>query len=182
MPFQVCPQHSDEEIVGRALQDPPGSFEYVCSRSGHVRGGSYAWIEVPEPPGSGLSDVAHQYRLDVELPAALAGLGGSWYEYGVLEAAYAGRCPEDFAALVAEYGHTAQKAKQYTVSAFLARTLGELARQGVVAYHAGPATGRWSYNSEVSWWASPPGPEWGTDQVSWESLGRSMDHVPGSTE
>lgn len=50
-----------------------------------------------------------------------------------------------------------------------------------VLYHWGPATGRWSYNSQISWWAVPPEPQWSIEK-SWEALGCSIGHVPGQIE
>jgi hypothetical protein len=49
---------------------------------------------------------------------------------------------EDFALLVQRYGHSAVKRAQYTASASLAETLGDLSRSGDVLFHEGPATGR----------------------------------------
>jgi hypothetical protein len=62
-------------------------------------------------------------------------------EYGVVEHAYAVSRPDDFAALVDSFGHTAIAARRYTVSSYLARTLGDLSRIGTVLYHPGVATG-----------------------------------------
>ena len=80
------------------------------------------------------------------------------------------------------YGHTAVAAKRYTVSAFLAATLGNLERAGAVAFHSGPATGRWAYNGTISvYWSLPPGPDW-ADRNSWEDSGLTVGYVPGQTE
>ena len=128
-----------------------------------------------------MSGLSAELGLDIEMPALLAQFEHRWVEYGVLESAYAEAHPEDFALLVEKYGHTAKKAKPYTASSFLARALGELSRRSVVAFHYGPSTGRWSYNSQISWWCLPPAPEWSPD-ISWASLGRGMEYVPGSTE
>ncbi len=109
----------------------------------------------------------------------VATFAGTWIEYGVFEQAYAAH-PEDFAQLVEAHGHTAIEAKRSTVSAFLARTLGKLV-PGAVLYHDGPATGRWSYNSSISWWTVPPAPPW-EQRTSWASTGLGMSYVPGNTE
>lgn len=79
------------------------------------------------------------------------------------------------------YGHTAIAAARYTASAFIAATLGHLSRTGHVLYHSGPATGRWSYNGQISWWALPPAPEW-SDRTSWTDLELNTDYVSGSVE
>ena len=180
--LQVCPIHTSEDVPAVARPEAPGSQSFTCPRPDHPVPGPFTWFFVPPPPGSrGFSELAAEYHLDAELPSALQRYAGQWVEYGVLEHAYATNCPEDFAALVARYGHRAAKPKKYTVSAFLAGTLGHLGRQGVVAYHDGPATGRWDYLPSVSWWSLPPAPEWDAS-VSWESRNKSMGYVPGNNE
>ena len=182
MPFQICPQHGSDEIVGRQISEPAGAFEYSCSRVDHVVAGPLIWIEDPALAGvTGLSDVAVHYRLGHELPATLATFDGRWVEYGVLERAYALRCPQDFAALVAKYGHREVQPKDYTVSAFLAGTLGRLGRMSKVQYHSGSATGRWDYLPEVSWWAAPPAGDW-TSGLSWAELRRRHEYIPGAPQ
>lgn len=180
----VCPIHSVEEVHGVLLSGPGAWPEYAftCERTdGHPGGGPFSWTYSPEPESQGVSGLAAELGLDVELPAVLAQFSGMWVEYGVIEHAYATARSDDFARLVDQYGHTAIKAKRYTASAFLAKTLGDMSRHSIVAFHAGPATGRWSYNSQISWWSLYPTPDWG-NRVSWESTGQDMSYVKGSTE
>lgn len=106
---------------------------------------------------------------------------GQWVEYGVLERAYALANPKDWAFLVGRYGHTAIAAKRYTVSAFLAATLGHLSRAGVVNFHSGPATGRWSYNGTISYWSLPPAPDW-AKRLAWADSGHEVDYLPGTVK
>ncbi len=181
--IQVCAFHADEGIRPEAVGDEAGSLRYTCPRTkGHPTEGPYAWLQVPTPAGlDGLTGLAVDLGLLHELPAVLADYRGSWVEYGVVEQRYAERNPKDFAMLVERYGHTAIKAKQYTATAFLAKTLGDISRHGSVLFHSGPATGRWSYNPGISWWALPPEPEWSSEK-SWEVLGCSVSYVPGQTE
>jgi hypothetical protein len=117
----------------------------------------------------------------VELPRVLAEFPGAWVEYGLVEYTYAQRNPKDFAALVDRYGHTAIEASRYTVSSFLAGTLGILSKDGMVLVRPGHATGRWRYNHTISWWSLPPAPAC-EHRRSWESFSPSMDYVPGSVE
>ncbi len=72
-------------------------------------------------------------------------------EYGLVERAYALGRRNDFQQLLDTYGHTHFRPSRYTVSAHLARTLGGLSRLGTVLFHAGRGTGRWSYNSDISY-------------------------------
>ena len=66
---------------------------------------------------------------------------------------------------MSRYGHTAIKASRYTVSSFLAGTLGILSRDGAVLVQPGPATGRWRYNASISWWSLSPAPAWGASAL-----------------
>ena len=179
---QVCAFHADEDVAGVRLNGE-GAYVFTCDRpSGHPLSGAYTWMQGPEPPDlPEISGLAQELRLDVELPVATAKQAGRWVEYGVVEIAYAGARPDDFAALVDRYGHTAIKATRYSASSFIAATLGRLSRTGQVLFHWGPATGRWAYNSQISWWAVPPEPDWAT-RTSWVDLGEGMGYVPGSTE
>lgn len=169
--MQVCAFHADEGISPVRLDDEVGTWQFTCDRAkGHPIDGPYTWISVPEPPAApGISGLAQELNLHIELPAALGEHRGHWVEYGVVEEAYARRNPQDFGRLVDAYGHTAIRAKSYTASAYLARTLGDLSRMGTVLYHAGPATGRWSYNAGISWWTLPPEPVWSPAR-SWVDL------------
>lgn len=180
---QVCTFHGDEGVFGEPVADEAGSLRYTCERKrGHPVDGPYSWVHVPTPPGiEGVSGLAAELGLGDDLVEALAAFGGSWVEYGVLERQYARLHAETFTLLVEKYGHTAVAAKRYTASAFIGRTLGELSKTGVILWHPGPATGRWSYNSSISWWALPPEPEWSTES-SWAALGCDVRYVPGQTE
>ncbi|MGY1837627.1 hypothetical protein ACI79P_21310 [Blastococcus sp. SYSU DS0510] len=112
------------------------------------------------------------------MPAAVRTFAGRWVECGLVERAYAMRRPADFASLVSRFGHTALTDKRNTPSAFLAGYLASLAKRGDVLYHDGPATGRWSYNSKISWWAVAPRPDW-DERLSWATAGYAVDYVPG---
>jgi hypothetical protein len=179
---QVCPVHTDEDIAGKRINDE-GTYEFTCvRRDRHPVPGPYTWMQAPEPPDlQTISGLAAELGLDVELPHAIGQYAGRWVEYGVVEHTYATANPKDFAALVERYGHTAIAPARYTASAFLAATLGHLSRTGHVLYHPGPATGRWEYNGQISWWAVPPAPDW-EDRTSWVDLALRADHVPGSAE
>lgn len=181
--IQVCAFHADEGIRPVPLNDGTGGVQYTCPRTkGHPVNGPYQWIWVPPPPSlPEISGLASELNLQIELPSCLGRYQGRWVEYGVLEQAYAQANPTDFARLVERFGHTAIKARKYTASAYLARTLGDLSRLGSVLYHPGPATGRWAYNSTISWWSLPPAPPW-SDEGSWAALNCSVAYVPGQTE
>jgi hypothetical protein len=181
MVFQVCPLHASDEIDGKKVSDEVG-WEFTCPRHDHIPLGPYTWLSgLPSPPGSELSGIAAELGLDVEIPAVLARFPQQWVEYGVFEHEYAVSHPKDWSFLMDRYGHTAIVAKRYTVSAFLAATLGNLQRQAAVVLHMGPATGRWAYNGRISWWALPPGPDWDS-RLSWQESALTVEYVPGQTE
>ena len=173
---QVCPFHGDEWDRGQPLED--GFRSYTCDRtSGHPAAGPWSWLVAPEPPDmAGLTGMAEELGLDVELPAAIAALGTGWFEYGLVERSYASKRPADFARMVAQWGHTAQSARQYSVSSYLAGTLGRLSRLGSVAYHQGAGTGRWSYNSSISWWSILPPVGW-EQRTAWVDVIGDHDHA-----
>jgi hypothetical protein len=182
MERRVCPFHADDDVVG-VLMNNDGDYSFTCDRStGHPTSGTYSWMAAPEPPDlAELSGLAEELGLDIKLPAAISQYPGRRIEYGVVEHAYAQTNPKDFATLVDRYGHTAIRMTRYSASSFLAGTLGRLSRNGSVLFHAGPATGRWSYNGQISWWSLAPEPapvKW----TSWTDLALPMDYVPGSTE
>ena len=180
---QVCPTHSSEEIVGVLLGEDT-AYTFTCDRTDHhPRPNSpHSWMDVPEPRGiPATSGLAQELGLHEKLPDLLSQFRGRWVEYGVLERAYALSKPADFALLVDRYGHTARAKTHYSASSFIAHTLGGLARQGAVLLHDGPATGRWSHLSRVSWWALAPEPNW-DDRLPWAATGYGTDYVPGSLE
>lgn len=179
--FQVCPMHALEEVDGLWVSDDVG-WQFTCARTDHVEAGPYTWLTPPAPPaGTQLAGIAHELGLDVEIPSILAQFDRTWVEYGVFEHAYATANPKDWRFLMERYSHTAVAAKRYTVSAFLAATLGNLDRAGSVVFHSGPATGRWAYNGAISYWALPPSPDW-SNRLTWEGSGLTVDYVPGQCE
>lgn len=180
--MQICHFHADEGVRGEPLGSD-GTLSYTCSRTkGHPHPGPYTWLQAPiAPDAPGISGLAAELSLAVELPAVLYAFRGQWAEYGVVELAYAAANPTDFALLVDRYGHTAVAAKRYTASAFLAKALGDLSRTGSILFHEGPATGRWNYNPRISWWSLAPEPDW-SQRISWADTGHSMGYVPGSLE
>ncbi|MFT3832630.1 MAG: hypothetical protein QM711_04830 [Micropruina sp.] len=181
MVYQICPQHAQDEVDGIWVSSDVGT-KFTCPRPDHIEQGPFTWFgSPPQPPGTDLSGIAADLGLAVEIPAVLKQFSGQWVEYGVFEHGYASTHAKEWAFLMDRYGHTAVAAKRYTASAFLAATLGNLERRGVVTCHAGPATGRWAYNSTISYWALPQAPDW-TSRLSWADSGLTVAYVPGQTE
>jgi hypothetical protein len=104
--------------------------------------------------------------------------GEPFVEYGVVEHRFRLDYPALFAAHVADRGHVMLAPKVATASGVrFGVALGRLARTGELVSKYGPATGAWSYNGQVTYWARPPAP--GGADLSWQaycaSLGRSAD-------
>ncbi len=78
------------------------------------------------------------------------------------------------------YGRRELAPRQYTVSALLAHTLSQLAKRGTAALQFGPATGRWAYNSTISWWSLLPTPGW-SERLCWEASSVEADYLPNKT-
>ncbi|WP_344735561.1 hypothetical protein [Nocardioides fonticola] len=164
----VCPFHTDEDLAGTPTGD--GVLAFTCDRTnGHPAPGPFSWLHDPVAAegsnSSGFSGLAEELGLPQDLPVVLAGLGDGWFEYGLVERAYADAHPEEFAIMVEKWGHTAIASAKYTCSSYIAGVLGGLSRLGEIAYHDGRGTGRWSYNSSISYWASEPQP-WST-RTTW---------------
>jgi hypothetical protein len=157
---QSCPFHTDDDVLG--VLTPDGAYSFTCERTtGHPTSGGYSWLHDPVVQDvAGLGGLAEELGLAQELPAALTSLGRGWFEYGLVERAYATTRPADFRVMVERWGHTSKAPKQYTASAYIAGVLGRLTKDGVVYYHPGPGTGRWSYNGQISYWSTDPDSEW----------------------
>lgn len=181
---KICPFHTDEWVEGERRFD--GSTIYSCSRTrGHPGEGAWEWIDVPPPPAlPELAGLGEELNLTAELPAALKTLGEGWFEYGLVEREYAMRRPDDFAVMVRRWGHTALGPKRYTVSSYLAGSLGRLSGQGAIAFHLGHGTGRWRrFDPDISWWSAVPPLPWEVC-TSWESRvgGASADAADACLE
>lgn len=100
-------------------------------------------------------------------------------EYGVLEYRLRLDFPDLFASHVAARGHhvisTGQAATASSVR-FTAALL-RLQRAGTVAYEMRPATGAWSYNAKVSYWALIPPPPAGAT-LTWADYCAQLGRDP----
>lgn len=83
-----------------------------------------------------------------------------WVEYGAVEYEFALAHPEIYRQLVDRMGHLALgTSTNWSVSAYLARMLGNLTRTGELVYRPTAGTGRWSYDTEISSWRLPSVPD-----------------------
>src|SRR4051812_32983584 len=104
---QFCPFHTDEDIEGRPRDD--GSVTFRCDRvEGHPGAQEWHWLAMPElPAAQQLTGLAEELSLSTLLPSVLQQLGGGWWEYGLVERAYAGADPDGWQQMVDRWGHTA---------------------------------------------------------------------------
>lgn len=165
---QVCPLCGlDDDVVFEP--DESGAPVFVCRAGGDLH--PYEWRVPTLDPTAVLSPrtgVGEELGVYDDLPTVLIP-GEPFVEYGVVEHRYARQYPKPYRELLERYGHTAIEPKRYTASAFLGRALGTLFHEGTLACrYAVPATGRWSYNSDISAWALPGrGAEENDRVVSW---------------
>ena len=158
--MELCPLCAyDDNITTTDLG--AGLTEYRCS--GHNPPHTWTHLVSPFKPqkgdasdGSGLAAELGMYD---DLPQ-LIGSDPGWIEYGIVERRFREAYPESFAAVTDRYPHHEQGHHGYTASMYIAMILGALRDRGVVVSMGKPgkATGYWSYNTGVHYWARPPGP------------------------
>src|SRR5690349_20828404 len=149
---EVCPMHTDEDPREGAVVPESGGWAFRCPiTTGHAHPGAYNWERTPPPPDlPEIGDLATELGLDVALPAIVRQFDTKWVEYGVVEEALAAQFPDAFEFLVGRYGHTAIASTTYSSSAFIGATLNRLAADGEFEVRRERATGRWSYNQDVT--------------------------------
>ena len=153
-PPQVCPLDGYDDDV-TVMPNPEGGWLFSCSAHDEV----YSWV-VPEHNASflGRDGITAELGLYDDLPTCVLD-NEPWVEYGIVEFRYMHLRPDIyFRELLPRYGHRAQGPRQFSLSAFVAKALGQLSKEGILALQVGPATGFWVYNGTVSYWAQPPGP------------------------
>lgn len=181
--MEPCPLCGDDEDVV-AVDLGGGLLEYPCQRTRHD-GGAFVWTRVSAQLGAPDRDAREGTGLAAELgmyddlPQCLIA-GEPWVEYGIVERRYREAWPDAFAKVVERYGHSdRQHKRRYTASAYTAMILGALRDRGRVVSmgRPGPATGFWSYNSTVHYWALPPGPPTNT-MLTYEQWTRAHGRDP----
>ena len=173
--MEVCPRCAEAEDITESMS-PDGVPLLSCRNPKHE---PYTWAKYLEPEGiSGREGLGEELGVYEDLPAVLR-RDEPVIEYGVLEHRYAKENPAAYKQLVDRYGHTALEPTRYSASAFLARALGQLSREGAVVFRSVPATGRWSYNGSISGWCLPgTGAEDDDDVLSWAAFAESKDIDP----
>lgn len=173
--MEVCPLCAETESIETELS-PDGITMLTCDGQGH---GLYTWAKYIEPEGLPSRDgIGEELGVYEDLPALIKP-DEPVVEYGVVEHRYAMANPVAYQTLVDRYGHTALAPSTYTASAFLAKALGTLSREGALVFRSVPTTGRWKYNGSISGWCLPGTPAADSDEVlSWAEFARANDMEP----
>lgn len=138
-PSTVCPLCGGQDYLEFVCHGPHGAYTFMAKGKGTAT----AYPEGLAPDLGLYESLPLCVRVD-EGPA----------EYGVVEYRFGTAYPHEYRQLVTTYGHrSASPGKQYSASAFLAATLGRLAREGALVLTWGKGTGYWSYNDPISYWA-----------------------------
>jgi hypothetical protein len=164
-----------------SIAAPSGGLLYTCWFT-HGGEGNVSW------QGSGGHVAISSDGVTAELvnpfEQILRSLPHALIEYGVLEYRLREEYPDLFAAHVAARGHvlTGVGAGNATASSVrFAVALMRLERAGIVSYQMRLATGAWSYNDKVSFWALNPPPPVGAI-VTWAEFCADIGRDPEWTE
>lgn len=147
---QVCPLCALEDYLEELAADKEaGTIDYECH---NPTCSSFSWRTTPSHSNlDGRTGIAAEYGVHDDLLACIEP-DDPFLEYGIIEYRYARLRPDIYMnEFIPRWGHTCLGPRRYTVSAFLASTLGSLLRSGELAWKGGPATGYWSYNHDVSY-------------------------------
>lgn len=173
-PRQVCPLcANDDEVELRS--DGPDLWTFVC-RNGHPVD-PYEWSPTPvEPGGEAPTGITAELGLYDALLRCVH--PGEWVEYGVVEFRLAVAEPDTYKRLLELYGHASIAPTRYSTSSFVAHTLSQLHREGLLSVEWTASSGYWSYLSRVSAWALPQtGPG---EVLSWAEFAESIGVDPRS--
>lgn len=172
----TCPKcFRADDVTWQRL--PDHMLAYTCSAR-HDGAGPHDWVGTE---AAMLNDDAAPEGVTDELLEPLSACveaGEPYVEYGVVEYRLRQRYPELFRAHVRDRGHVLTGTQLATASSVrFGVGLWRLARTGELISRSGPATGAWSYNGQVTYWARPPAPS--GDPLTWsafcEELGRPAE-------
>lgn len=147
-PRQVCPLCATDDGV-TVVSTGPDLWEFSCSNDQPNH--PYAWpVNTGVPITAGRTGVGEELGVYDDLLRCVQ--PAEFVEYGIVEHRFAHEAPGTYRTLVDQYGHASGRKTKYTASSFLAHALGQLAREGLLAYTEVKATGYWDYLSKVSAW------------------------------
>jgi len=152
----TCPKcFSSDDVTYESL--PDDVLQYRCGRS-HDGSGPHTWLRAKSELAAAIDESPEGVTDELLEPFSQCVVAGEpLTEYGVIEYRFSLAYPELFAAHVAERGHVMLKRKVATASGVrFAMALSRLAERGELVREYGQATGAWSYDGQVSYWAKPP--------------------------
>jgi hypothetical protein len=176
---QVCPLCGhDDDVTMANLPGPLGWWWFHCEGGGKQHTGPYEWAVESEPLSPRHEGICAELGLYEDLPKCVVA-NEPWVEHGIVECRYALLRPDVYSHLIDIYGHIAIEPKRYTASVLLASALAQLSRKGVIAASATPlrATGFWSYNRTVTYWAAMPSSA-GDGVQTWHSYAQAHNLDP----
>ena len=157
----VCPQCGEStnvDVMPFLDEEGRSKVRLTCRLIVHEEPVIQEFDDPNVPQASQLSagdGLVHQLDLYEKLEAIVLRLERP-VEYGIVEHLFAYEHPDDYVTMWRRWGHVAtHRSKRYTVSSYLGKLLGTLARHGVVTYLPYQGTGRWAYDSDLSAWANP---------------------------
>jgi hypothetical protein len=153
-PAQVCQLCGHDDFVSLVPDGSSDEWLFVCS--GHEQ--PWNW-SVRIPTGNpGREGITAELGLYEDLPLCILP-GEPWVEHGVVEYRYSHLRPEIYTReLLPRFGHTKQGPRHFSTSALIAKALGQLRGEGLLAWRYDRATGFWGYNGQISYWAQLPAP------------------------
>ncbi|MFC5138414.1 hypothetical protein ACFPK1_09250 [Actinomycetospora rhizophila] len=174
--IQTCPSCFRADDV-RWSRLPEQMVSYVCDDP-HGGAGPRTWTAVAGSRRPTETDTAGVTDELLEPLFRCVRDGDPFVEYGVVEYRLRQEHPDLFLSHVTDRGHAILGHRQATASSVrFAAALGRLADRQALLKRPGPATGAWSRNERVTYWARPPAPD--GPPVTWasfcESIGRSAD-------
>lgn len=153
---------------------------YTCADD-HSGDGAHTWVRAGDE-GDLYQDARAGATDELLEPLAACVLPHeSFAEYGVIEYRFRQRHPDLFAHHVRELGHVLLGPKPYTATSVrFGVALSRLARSGDLVSRYGPATGAWSDNGQITYWAAPPASP--GEPLTWETFCAETGRSPEWTD
>jgi hypothetical protein len=172
-PRQVCPLDGRDDDVSIVPGGDGAEWLYVCTAHQEP----YNWtVSIPNPL-KGRDGVSSELGLYEDLLSCV-NVGDPWVEHGVVEYRYWHMRPTTYLReLIPRYGHRADGPRNFSVSVVIAKALGQLRDEGLLAWRYGAATGYWDYNGKISYWATFPSPP-ESESHSWVEFATSQGLDP----
>jgi hypothetical protein len=169
MAIQTCPMcFSADEVSMQRL--PDGLVRYTCADARRHDGHEHVW-ELTARQAAGTAGTAAEGVTDELLDPLLhcIAVDEPFLEYGIVEHRLSKIRPDLYAAHIRERGHVMLEPSSVTATnSRFVPALVRLRTEGQLIKITGPATGAWSYNGQISYWARPGAAE--SNILTWEDF------------